>query len=160
MTKSFEGLIITENRLIDGIGNYFERYGFSVIRKAINTERGIDLELFKNGVTLYIEAKGSVRNLADMDNSISAMKPKSVRSSVKNQIIKLMEREEHKDYKDDAFYLAAWPETPVYREQVNRKARALARLGYLHLWLQEDLSVEIEGPLPSKQELLQLLKSK
>ncbi|NMD71177.1 hypothetical protein HHO41_12790 [Bacillus sp. DNRA2] len=150
MTKPFEGLFITENKLIDAIEDYFNKYDFKLMKKAKNNERGIDLELSKNGATLYIEAKGSVKNKYDTDNSIGAMPKSSVRDNVKSQINKLMEREDDKKYKNNAFYIAAWPETPLYREQVNKKSKALSRLGYLHLWVQEDLSIKIEGPNSEK----------
>ncbi|MFL0361459.1 hypothetical protein ACH0BF_00385 [Pseudobacillus sp. 179-B 2D1 NHS] len=156
MTKSFEGLLVTENRLIDTIEEYFKKCGFILNKKAKDTERGIDLELFKDGATLYIEAKGSVKNKYDKDNSINAMPRTSVRDNVRRQINKLMEREEDENYIDDAFYIAAWPETPIYREQVNKKAKALSKLGYLHLWVQEDLSIKIEGPDSEKERLINL----
>jgi len=156
MTKPFEGLIITENRLIDAIEEYFIYRGFILNKKAKNTERGIDLELIKNGDTLYIEAKGSIKNIYDIDSSIDAMQKSSIRDNVKSQINKLMERENDVKYIDDAFYIAAWPETPMYREQVNKKTKALFRLGYLHLWVQEDLSVKIEGPDSEEEKLISL----
>ncbi|MEH7009222.1 hypothetical protein V7087_00125 [Neobacillus niacini] len=146
MTNPFEGLLITENKLIDAIEDYFKKCDFILKKKAKNNDRGIDLELFKNGTTLYIEAKGSVKNKYDIDNSIGAMPKTSVRDNVKSQINKLMEREDDKNFINDAFYIAAWPETPMYREQVFKKTKALSRLGYPHLWVQEDLSIKIEGP--------------
>ncbi|SOC15096.1 hypothetical protein SAMN05880501_10834 [Ureibacillus xyleni] len=142
-------LIITENKLIDALEEYFTEHGFSVITKAKNRAPGIDLALFKNGVTLYIEAKGSVRNEYDTDPTIKPFTRNSVRNYVRKQITKLMEREEKGDGKN-AFYIAAWPETPTYREEVNKKAKALSRLGYLHFWVQEDWSVKIEGPEADK----------
>lgn len=156
MTKPFEGLLITENKLIDAIEAYFKIRGFISVKKAKNQDHGIDLELFKSGMTLYIEAKGSVRNKYDEDISVTAMPRTSVRDNVRKQINKLMEREEDKNYLDDALYIAAWPETPMYREQIKRKTKALSRLGYLHFWLQEDLSIKVEGPESSKEKLRQL----
>lgn len=156
MTKSFEGLLITENRLIDVIEGYFKKYSFILGKKAKNNDRGIDLELFKNGATLYIKAKGSIQNKNDKDNNIDAMPKTSVRDNVKSQINKLMEREDDKNYINDAFYIAVWPETPIYREQIERKTKALSRLGYLHLWVQEDLSIKIEGPFSEKEKLINL----
>ncbi|RUL55606.1 hypothetical protein [Lysinibacillus antri] len=156
MTKQFEGLLITENRLIDAIEVFFKKRGFILNKKAKNNERGIDLELFKDGTTLYIEAKGSVKNKYDTDHNINAMPRTSVRDNVRKQINKLMEREEDGNYIDNAYYIAAWPETPIYREQVNKKAKALSRLGYLHLWVQKDLSVKIEGPDSEKEKLINL----
>lgn len=158
MQKILEDFLITENSLIDAIERYFVKYGFLTKRKAKYTAQGIDLELIKNEVTLYIEAKGSVMNKYDSNKNIGPMSKRSIRNNVRNQITKLMEREEDKKYLDDALYIAAWPETPLYREQIDRKTKALNRLGYLHFWVQKDLSIKIEGPEDKRERLINLLE--
>ncbi|MEL3960912.1 hypothetical protein MKZ01_06515 [Lysinibacillus endophyticus] len=147
-------VIITENQLLDAIENYFTKHGFTLISMAKNNEKGIDMELLKNGVTLLIEAKGSIGNKYDTDPSIKPFARSLVREYVRKQITKLMEREE-KNGGNNTYFIAAWPETPLFRNEVNKKAKALAKLGYLHIWLQENMTVKIEGP--GAEKLIELL---
>lgn len=143
--------VMSEDTVNLAVAEFLISKGFTSVKYLKGTARGVDVIGEKNGTTIYVESKGSHANSHDADTIFDTGQ---IKTHAYMQVGKLMEYL-NSDNQDQILVLAN-PDIPRIRTRIEKIEKSLEMLGFIQIWIQEDLTVRMEYPENTQQLLVTL----
>ena len=90
--------MLTENDIVRIFGKYLQDCGYEIIQSLTTSERGFDIIAKRNGITLYVEAKGETSSKEDTNRYGKPFSKNQVKTHVAVAILasmKVLSRPDH-----------------------------------------------------------------
>jgi len=149
--KIKDPFVMNEDTVNVAVAEFLISKKFSSVEYLSGNKHGVDVIGKKNGTTIYIESKGSHANAHDIDIVFDS---NQIKTHTYMQISKLMEYAN--SFNENVLLVLANPDIPRIRSRVEKVRISLDKLGFIQFWVQEDMTVEVEGG-HSQQELINTL---
>lgn len=135
--------MLTENNIIDILANYLEKKeGYEIKNKLTTTQRGVDILAEKNGVTLYVEAKGETSSKESSNRHGKPFTKNQVGTHVSVAILtslKILSKDNDASRK----VAMAFPDNKNHRDIIELIAPALRRAGIVTYLVKENSVIPI-----------------
>ncbi|OGH91565.1 MAG: hypothetical protein A2534_04475 [Candidatus Magasanikbacteria bacterium RIFOXYD2_FULL_39_9] len=134
--------MLTENHIINILADYLEKDGYKIIQKLTTQEKGVDIRAEKNGVTLYVEAKGETSSKESSNRHGKPFTKNQVGTHVSVALLTSL-KVLSKDDKNSKKVAMAFPDNKNHREIIELIAPALRRTGIVTYLVKENSVIEI-----------------
>lgn len=135
--------MLTENNVIDILANYLEKEEkYKIIHKLTTQQKGVDIIAEKNGVTLYIEAKGETSSKESSHRYGKPFTKNQVGTHVSVAVLTSL-KILSKDNKTSRKVAMAFPDNKNHRDIIELIAPALRRTGIVTYLVKENSVIEM-----------------
>ncbi|MBO0423090.1 hypothetical protein [Enterococcus plantarum] len=119
--------LLTENEVVEIMMNYLNSQGYTIERYATTTQTGIDIEAFKNGNKICIEAKGATSSMKDSARYGKPFNDNQVKNHIGKAVVAALKvlNQECKD----TISAIALPNNATHRKQIDQIQTPLKQLG-------------------------------
>ncbi len=145
-----DSFVMNEDTVNIAVADFLEFNGFICDPPLSGRQPGIDVKARKNGVSVFVESKGSQKNGAISDDEV--FNHGQIVNHLARQIHTLMKYASQYGESSNLFVLAN-PDIQRIRNEFERVKPMVDKMQFVCFWVQKDKSVLVEGP-KSNEDLL------
>ncbi|MEQ6166164.1 restriction endonuclease [Ekhidna sp. MALMAid0563] len=124
--------MLTENDVVEILAEHLSNQGYQIIQSLTTNEKGVDLIAEKNGVRLYVEAKGETSSKATTNRYGKPFNKNQIKSHVSRAILTSMKVQSSKPNSEVAIAL---PDTDDHKQLIQVITPSLKKLGIGVYWV-------------------------
>jgi hypothetical protein len=133
--------MLTENDVVDATCKAIENEGYTINQKLNTIQKGIDVVGEKNGIKIYIEAKGGTSSKLTTNRYGKPFNGNQVKDHVANALLKTCETIS-KYHGPNTEVAMAFPDNEEHRDRIAKIQPVIRKLNIILFWVKEDKSVE------------------
>lgn len=126
---------LTEDEVVSILSNKLEIDGWKIVSQCFGQTKGYDIEAFKNGKTLIIEAKGARSNDYSPTKKRDFFDSGQIKSHFGRALIKIMSEIEKNP---NNIYAIAHPDDELIKKTIGKIIPQLENLNIKHYWVKRD----------------------
>lgn len=130
--------MLTENDIVERVVNYLQHHGYNVTQSLGTSEKGVDIIAEKDGLTLYVEAKGATSSKESSSRFGKGFSRNQIKTHVACAVVASMKILCAKD-RSSIKVAIALPDDEGHRSFVSAISSSLGRLNIDVFWVSKDL---------------------
>ncbi len=123
------------------VAEYLVSRGFQCEAPLVGRQHGVDVKARKGSLGVFVESKGSRKNGVEADIVFDYAQ---IVTHLAKQIHTLMKYAT--EHGSEQIYVLANPDIDRIRNEYEKVAQMVEKLGFVCMWVQEDRSIKVEGP--------------
>ncbi|WP_376837175.1 hypothetical protein [Bhargavaea ullalensis] len=133
--------LMDEDTVNVAVAEYLISRRFQCEAPLVGRQHGVDVKARKGSLEVFVESKGSRKNGAEADIVFDHAQ---IVTHLAKQIHTLMKYAT--EHGPRQIYVLANPDIDRIRNEYEKVAQMVEKLGFVCMWVQEDRSIKVEGP--------------